>query len=145
MTSMLIWQMMFGSVSNKVTQSMQTCVLKLQTTLLAMPPICQKGSSYAQPLLLNDRGSLIGKGKTLEEADSSGNFSEYWKIKPMAGSTTNHSESNFQKIGGFNISQSCLCIRAEYQNTNTYYIVSLKKSNLLLLLYLDDKVRKTLE
>ena len=89
--------------------------------------------------------SLIGKGKTLEEADSSGNFSEYWKIKPMAGSTTNHSESNFQKIGGFNISQSCLCIRAEYQNTNTYYIVSLNKSNLLLLLYLDDKVRKTLE
>ena len=37
--------------------------------------------------------SLIGKGKTLEEADSSGNFSEYWKIKPMAGSSTN--EANF--------------------------------------------------
>ena len=38
--------------------------------------------------------SLIGKGKTLEEADSLGNFSEYWKIKPMAGSTTNHSKKS---------------------------------------------------
>ena len=56
-TSMLIWLMMVGSVSNKVTQSMQTCLLKLETRL----PQHQYVKKVPHVLLCNlsDRGSVM--------------------------------------------------------------------------------------